>query len=104
MPQWIGSAVTVASVLVALAALIVSIRASRLVARKREFEFPSERIDQEADKREKEVAKFDAKTRAFIERIDREAARREAETRAFIEQIDRKAAKRGALRARDRQA
>ena len=80
MPQWIGSAATVAATLVALAALIVSIWAGRLAARRREFEILLERIDRETAKRE-------AETRAVMERIDREAAKRE-------ERIDREAAKR----------
>ena len=87
MPEWIGNAATVVTALVALAALIVSIWASRRVARKREFELLLVRIDNEAAKRE-------AKTDALTERIDREAAKREADTRAFTERIDREAAKR----------
>jgi len=87
MPQWIGSAATVAATLVAIAALIVSIWAGRRAARKREFEILLERIDQEAAKRE-------AETRALMERIDREAAKRE-------ERIDREAAKREQLFERE---
>ena len=70
MPQWIGTAATVATALVALAALIVSIWASRRVARRRGFELLLERIDQEAAKRE-------AETRAITERFEREAAKRD---------------------------
>lgn len=70
MPQWIGTAATVATALVALAALIVSIWASRRVARRRDFELLLERIDQEAGKRE-------AETRAITERFEREAAKRD---------------------------
>ena len=80
MPEWIGNAATVVTALVALAALIVSIWASRRVARKREFELLLVRIDQEADKRE-------ADTRALTERIGQEAAKRD-------ERFDREAAKR----------
>jgi len=87
MPQWIGSAATVAATLVAIAALIVSIWAGRRAARKREFEILLERIDQEGAKRE-------AETRALMERIDREAAKRE-------ERIDREAAKREQLFERE---
>ena len=91
MPGWVGSAATVAATLVALAALIVSIRASRHVARKREFEFPLERIDREAAKRE-------ADTRVLAERVDREAVKREErferEAAKRDERFDREAAKR----------
>jgi hypothetical protein len=84
MPGWVGSAATVAATLVALAALIVSIWASRRVARKREFEFLLERIDREVAKRgegfEREAAKRD-------ERFEREAAKRD-------ERFEREAAKR----------
>ncbi len=83
MPEWIGSAATVAATLVALAALIVSIGASRRVARKRELELLLERIDQEAAKRE-------ADTRALTERIDREAAKREEAIRDVLDRSDRK--------------
>ena len=44
MPQWIGSAAALVTSVVALAALIVSIWASRRVARKREFELLLERF------------------------------------------------------------
>jgi len=87
MPQWIGSAATVAATLVAIAALIVSIWAGRRAARKREFEILLERIDQEG-------AKGEAETRALMARIDREAAKRE-------ERIDREAAKREQLFERE---
>ena len=91
MPEWIGSAATVAATLVALAALIVSIWASRRVARKREFELLLARIDQEAAKRE-------ADTRALTERIDREAAKREERFEREVakreERFEREAAKR----------
>ena len=77
--------------LVAVAALIVSIWASRRVARKREFELLLERIYREAAKREerfdKEAAKREAETRALTERVDQEAAKREG-------QFEREAAKR----------
>ena len=84
MPQWIGSAATVAATLVALAALIVSIWAARRAARKREFEILLERIDREAAKREEQIDREAAKRE---ERIDREAAKRE-------ERVEREAAKR----------
>lgn len=87
VPDWVGSVATVASTLVAIAALIASIWAVRRVARGREFEILLERIDREATKRETE-------TRTFTERVDLEAAKREAETRAFTERIEREAAKR----------
>ena len=64
MPEWIGSAATVAATLVALAALIVSIGASRRVARKRELELLLERIDREAAKREEAI-------RDVLDRSDR---------------------------------
>ena len=84
MPQWIGSAATVATALVALAALIVSIWLGLRAARKRDFEILLERIDREAAKREERIDREAAKRE---ERIDREAAKRE-------EQIEREAAKR----------
>ena len=77
--------------LVALTALIVSIWASRRVARKREFELLLERID-------REVAKREAETRALTERIDREAAKREERFEREVakreERFEREAAKR----------
>ena len=98
MPQWIGSAATVAATLVAIAALIVSIWAGRRAARKREFEVLLERIDRETAKREAEtkavIEQIDREAAKREERIDREAAKREAETRALMERIDREAAKR----------
>ena len=102
MPQWIGSAATVATALVALAALIVSIWLGLRAARKRDFEILLERIDREAAKREERIDREAAKREERIDReaakreeqIDREAAKREAETKAFIERIDREAAKR----------
>lgn len=80
MPQRIGSVATVATALVAVAALIVSIWASRRVARRRDFELLLERIDKEAAKRE-------AETRAITERFEIEAAKRD-------ERFEREAAKR----------
>ena len=98
MPQWIGSAATMAATLVAIAALIVSIWAGRRAARKREFEVLLERIDRETAKREAEtkavIEQIDREAAKREERIDREAAKREAETRALMERIDREAAKR----------
>ncbi len=70
MEEWLGNVATVATPLIAIAALIVSIWASRRVARKREFEILLERIDREAAKRE-------AETREFMQRIEREAAKRD---------------------------
>ena len=98
MPQWIASAATVVTALVALAALIVSIWASRRVARKREFELLLERIDREAAKREeridREAAKreeqFEREAARREERIDREGAKREEAIRAVMDRSDRK--------------
>ena len=53
----------IATPLIAITALIVSIWASRRVARKREFEILLERIDREAERRE-------AAIRALIDRSD----------------------------------
>ncbi len=87
VPEWVGSAATVVTALVALAALIVSVRASRRVARKREFELLLERIDREAAKRderfEREAAKRD-------DRFEREAAKREEAIRDVLDRSDRK--------------
>lgn len=98
MPQWIGSVATVATALVALAALIMSIWASRRVARRRDFELLLERIDQEAAKREAETRaiteRFEREAAKRDERFDREAAKREAGTREIIERFDQEAAKR----------
>ena len=91
MPEWVGSAATVASTLVAIAALIASIWAVRRVARGREFEILLERIDREAAKREQQIDREAAKRE---ERIDQEAAKREA-------QFEREAAKREALFERE---
>ena len=52
MEEWIRAGTTVVTALVAMAALIVSIRASRRVAREREFDILLERIDREAASRE----------------------------------------------------
>ena len=91
MPQRIGSVATVATALVAVAALIVSIWASRRVARRRDFELLLERIDKEAAKRE-------AETRAITERFEIEAAKRderfEREAAKRDERFEREAAKR----------
>ena len=46
VPEWIGNAAPVVAALVALAALLVSIWASRRGARRREFELLLERSDQ----------------------------------------------------------
>ena len=102
MEEWIRAGTTVVTALVAMAALIVSIRASRRVAREREFDILLERIDREAASREKqfdrEAAKREAETRALIERIDREAAKRERqferEAAKREQQFEREAAKR----------
>ena len=83
MPEWVGSAATVVTALVTLAALIVSVRPSRRVARKREFKLLLERIDREA-------AEGEAEIRAVTERIDREAAKREEAIRAVLDRSDRR--------------
>ena len=74
MEEWLGNVATVATPLIAIAALIVSIWASRRVARKREFEILLERIDREAAKRE---AQFEKAAAERNERFEREAAKRE---------------------------
>ena len=84
MEEWIRGATQVVTALVAMAALIVSVRASRRFARRREFEILLERIDQEAAKREKRIDQEAAKRE---KRIDQEAAKRE-------KQFEREAAKR----------
>lgn len=79
MPEWVGSAATVVTALVALAALIVSIWASRRLARKREFELLLERIDREAAERderfEREVAKREEAIPDVLDRSDRSERR-----------------------------
>ena len=95
MPEWIGSAAKVAATLVALAALIVSIGASRRVARKRELELLLERIDREAAKREEAIRdvldrsdrKFEALQRRSDElyRQSAEITSRVAHTEAVLE-------------------
>ena len=87
MAEWLRIVAAVATPVVAVAALIVSIWASQRVRRKREFEILLEEIRHEARERQ--------------ERIDREAAKREAETRAITERIDREAAKREELFERE---
>ena len=87
MPHWIASAATVVTALVALAALIVSIWASRRVARKREFELLLERIDREAAKREERIDREAAKREAQFER---EVAKREEAIREVMDRSDRK--------------
>ena len=122
MEELLRTAGAVATPLIAVAALILSIRASKRVKHQREFEIVLEENRREATRREdlfereraerdkrfekeraereqqlqKERAEREAAARAFTERIDREAAKREAETRAFTERIDREAAKREA--------
>ncbi len=61
----------------------MSIRASRRVARKREFELLLERIDREAAERE-------AETRVVTERIDREAAKRDVAIWDVLDRSDRR--------------
>ena len=98
MPQWIGSVATVMTALVALSALIVSIWASRRVARKREFELLLERIDREAAKREERIDREAAKRERQIDReaakreeqFEREIAKREEAIRAALDRSDRK--------------
>ena len=109
MEEWIRGATAIVTAIVAVAALVVSIWASRRVARKREFEILLERSDREAAKREqqfeREAAKREEAIRALMERSDREAAKREQQfereaakreeaIRALMERSDREAAKR----------
>ncbi len=61
--EWLRNVAMIATPLIAITALIVSIWASRRVARKREFEILLERIDREAERRE-------AAIRALIDRSD----------------------------------
>ncbi len=93
MPQWTGTAATVAPALVALAALIVSIWASRRVARRRDFELLLERIDQEAAKREAETRtiteRFDQQAANRDERFEREVSKREEAIRDVMDRSDR---------------
>ena len=63
MVEWLRNVAMIATPLIAITALIVSIWASRRVARKREFEILLERIDREAERRE-------AAIRALIDRSD----------------------------------
>ncbi len=97
MEEWLGNVATVATPLIAIAALIVSIWASRRVARKREFEILLERIDREAAKRE---AQFEKAAAERNERFEREVAKREAQFEKAAaernERFEREAAKREA--------
>ena len=63
MEEWLGNVATVATAVIAIAALIVSIWASRRVTRQLEVQL-------------------------LLERFDRKAAQREAETRAFTQRIE----------------
>ena len=73
MPEWIGIAAKVVTGLLAITALIVSIWASRRVARAWEIQLLLARFDLEAAKRE--AARCE-------QRLEREAAKQEAEARA----------------------
>ena len=74
MPEWIGIAATVAAPLLAITALIVSIRASRRVAPSREIELLLARFDLKAAKREI----------AYLEqRLEREKAIRDTLDRSY---------------------
>ena len=110
MEELLRTAGAVATPLIAVAALILSIRASKRVKHQREFEIVLEENRREATRREdlfereraerdkrfekeraereqqlqKERAEREAAARAFTERIDREAAKREAETLAEV--------------------
>ena len=96
MEEWLGNVATVATPLIAIAALIVSIWVSRRVARKREFEILLERIDREAAKREAQFEREAAKREALFEkaaaesneRFEREAERREAAIRMLMDRSD----------------
>ena len=73
-PEWIGIAATVAAPLLAITALIVSIRASRRVAPSREIELLLARFDLKAAKREI----------AYLEqRLEREKAIRDTLDRSY---------------------
>ena len=74
MEEWLRNVAMIATPLIAIAALVVSIWASRRVARKREFEILLERIDREAANRD--------------ERFEREAERRDVAIRALIDRSD----------------
>ena len=96
MEEWLRIVATVATPLIAIAALIVSIWASRRVARKREFEILLERIDREAAKREEQFEKAAAKRDQLFEkaaaerdeRFGREAERLEAAIRMLMDRSD----------------
>ena len=87
MEEWIRGATQVVTALVAMAALIVSIWASRRVARRWEFEILLERIDREAAEREKRIDQEAAKRE---QQFEREAAKREEAIRALMDRSDRK--------------
>ncbi len=87
MVEWLRNVAMIATPLIAIAALIVSIWASRRVARKREFEILLERIDRQAANRDE---RFDRQAANRDERFDREAERREAAIRALIDRSDSK--------------
>ena len=84
MAEWLRIVAAVATPVIAVAALIVSIWASQRVRRKREFEILLEEIRGEARKRQERIDREAAKRE---QRIDREAAKRE-------ELFEREAAKR----------
>ena len=107
MEEWLRIVATVATPLIAIAALIVSIWASRRVARKREFEILLERIDRESAKREEQFEKAAAKRDQLFEkaaakrdqlfekaaaerdeRFGREAERLEAAIRMLMDRSD----------------
>ena len=91
MDPWAQIAISAATGLVALVALVTAIAQKRRSERKREFELLHERIDREAQQRQERI---DREAQQRQERIDREAQQREEATKALTERIDLEAQQR----------
>ena len=87
MAEWLRIVAAVATPVVAVAALIVSIWASQRVRRKREFEILLEEIRHEARERQERIDREAAKREELFER---EAAKREEAIQMLMDRSDRK--------------
>ena len=98
MGEWAGYAISVTAALIAFLALLATLAYRWLVGHKREFQVLLERIDKEAEKRERETreltARIDREAAERQRRFDKQAEERERETRELAARIDREAAER----------
>ena len=93
MGEWAGYAIPVTAALIAFLALLATLAYRWLVGHKREFQVLLERIDKEAEKRERETrelaARIDREAAERQQRFDKEAEKREQPIQAALERSDR---------------